>query len=111
MKISTTIKKKYFEMKLEDLKRDDHFFEYKEEKEFWSKRISKISVDDTGKPLERTEIVFLVGKNPYWFEIEQIVYTTVIPEKYADAVKTEYVYAIKCINKTSEIRNESLFNF
>lgn len=96
MKISTTIKKKYFDMKMEDLERDNYFYEYKSESPFWLKRLGKIINKYQGNPIQDTEIVFLVGKNPYRFKVTEIFHTTVIPLKYAEAITTENIYVMKC---------------
>lgn len=98
VKISTTITKKYFYMKLDDLVEHGYFYEYKEDKTHWSTRLNKIKVSPSGEPIENTEIVFLVGKTPHRFKVVEIIYTSVIPEKYAAAINTEYAYAIKCIS-------------
>jgi len=99
--ISTTITKRFFEMKLADLKESGFFFEYKEDKPFWKKRIDTLLKEYDlrvyGFLGRQTEIVFLVGSVPHRFKIDNIFYTDIVPEKYADAISTEYVYAIKCI--------------
>lgn len=103
MKISTTITKKNFEMKMQDLKQDRFFIEYKEEKPFWKKRIDSLLKEYDlrvyGFLGAVPEIVFLVGSKPYRYNITNIFYTNVIPEKYAPLIKTEYAYGFKCIDK------------
>lgn len=100
MAISTTIKKIFFDMKMNDLKRDGYFIEYKEENPFWVKRLSSIQLQNQGNPVKDIEIVFLVGKTPHRFKVVEIFHTSVIPECYASAIKTEFAYAIKCISMT-----------
>ena len=100
-KISTTITRKFFEMKMQDLEKDGYFIEYKDDKPFWKKRIDtllkKFDLRAYGFLGKLPEIVFLVGNKPHRFKIVNILYTHVIPEKYASAIKTEFVYAFKCI--------------
>ncbi len=96
--ISTTITKAFFDMKMQDLEWDGCFYEYKEDKPFWHKRMQKIPLGDCrGQICEPVEIVFLVGKVPHRFKVTYITYTSVIPERYASVIKTEYAYAIKCV--------------
>lgn len=93
MKISTTITKKFFEMKIEDLKYSGYFLEYKERKTFWNKRL-----DFWFDPHAEVEIVFLAGSKPYRFKVIDIwvVHFDFIPKKYQSAITTEYAYVIKC---------------
>ncbi len=97
MKISTTITKKFFKMKIKDLKESGFFFEYKEDKPFWKKRLDKDFTD--------CDMVFLVGKEPHRFKVEDVmhVHHDLVPFKYASAVRSEFVYAIKCVPVESEI--------
>jgi len=101
MKISTTITKKFFEMKMEDLSTDGFFIEYKEVKPFWKKRIDNLlkeyDLRAWGFFGRQPEIVFLVGNVPHRFRIVDILYTDDVPEKYASAIQTEFVYAFKCV--------------
>lgn len=101
MAISTTITKAFFEMKMKDLEQNGFFFEYKEDKPFWKKRLDnllkKYDLRAYGFLGESPEIVFLVGNEPHRFKIDNISYTHNIPERYASAIKTEFAYAIKCV--------------
>lgn len=101
MKLSTTITKKNFEMKMQDIKTDGFFLEYKEEKPFWKKRLDSLlkeyDLRAYGFLGKLPEIVFLVGNKPHRFKIAGIYYTHSIPERYAPAINTEFCYAIKCI--------------
>ena len=99
--ISTTITKKNFEMKMEDMKKEGFFIEYKEEKPFWKKRIDNLlkeyDLRAWGFSGELPEIVFLVGNVPHRFRIVDIRYTINVPERYASAIQTKFVYAFKCV--------------
>ncbi len=105
-KISTLIKKVFFEMKMQDLERDGYFIEYIEEKPFWKKRfdtlLKEYDLRVYGFLGKLPEIVFLVGNKPHRFKIAGIYYTHSIPEKYASAIKTEFCYALKCVPLTHE---------
>ncbi len=93
-------------MKLEDLKQDGYFYEYKETSPFWKTRLSKLNPDEGGNLEANTEIVFLIGSEPHRFKIENIFLTAGIPEKYKEAITTyiidesgakfKWAYAIKC---------------
>jgi len=101
MKISTTITKKNFEMKMQDLRNDGFFIEYKEEKPFWKKRIDTLlkeyDLRAWGFFGRQPEIVFLVGNVPHRFRLVHLFCTDGVPEKYASAINTEFVYAFKCV--------------
>ena len=103
MKFSTTITKKYWEMKMEDIakKRERgvspaYFFEYKEFKPFWSGRFYRMIAQ--GFPIYG---VFLLGSKPHRVRVLEIyeVKTQYIPEKYADAIKTDKCWVVKCVLK------------
>lgn len=100
-KISTTIKKSYFEMKMQDMKENGFFIEYKEDKPFWKIRIDNLlkeyDLRAYGFLGKLPKIVFLVGNKSHRFRISHIFYTNEIPERYASATGTGYVFAIKCI--------------
>jgi len=55
MKFSTTIKRGYWEEKLESVKEKGYFYEYKADTPFWHKRISNLK---NNLPVEG---VFLIG--------------------------------------------------
>jgi len=101
MKISTTITKKNFEMKMQDLGIDGFFLEYKEVKPFWKKRIDNLlneyDLRAWGFFGRQPEIVFLVGNAPHRFRLVHLFCTDDVPEKYASAINTEFVYAFKCV--------------
>ena len=92
MKFSTTIKRKYWEEKLESVKQRGYFYEYKADTPFWHKRLSKLREN---LPAEG---VFLVGS-----EVKRVVITEIlrvhvrqIPEKYKSMFNTDYVWRLKC---------------
>lgn len=93
--ITTTIKKKYFDMKMEDLEDSGYFFEFKKQSPFWNTRLKKL-IPFKGQ----NELVLLVGKIPYRFKVVDIfkAHKDFIPEKYQSAINTEYAYVIKYIN-------------
>ncbi len=95
MKISTTITKKFFGMKMDDMKEAGYFLEFKERKTFWNKRL-----DFWFDPHEEVEIVFLVGNKPHRFKVVDIwnVSRDFISKKYQDAISTEFAWVIKCVN-------------
>ncbi|RLC79258.1 MAG: hypothetical protein DRI61_08295 [Chloroflexi bacterium] len=92
MKFSTTIKREYWEEKLESVKERCYFYEYKADTPFWHKRLSKLR---DNLPAEG---VFLVGS-----EVKRVVITEIlrslacyIPEKYENMFNTDYVWVLKC---------------
>ena len=105
MKISTTITKRFFDLKMEDLKESDYFLEYKEPKPFWTKRLTPIIDHFLNKNRIKTdqniEIVFLVGSVPHRFIVVDVwnVHRDFIPERYQSAILTDFAYAIKCVSK------------
>lgn len=107
-KLSTTITKVFFEMKMQDLERDGYFIEYKEFKPFWKKRIDnllqKIDLRCWGiKSRPYPEIVFLVGNKPYRFKVVHIWWNdSYIPDRYKSAITTEKFFGIKCVKIPEE---------
>lgn len=101
MKIITTTTKKLFEMKMDDMEKEGYFIEYKEDKPFWKKRIDNLlkeyDLRGYGFLGELPEIVFLMGNKPYRFRVCNIFYEKDIPQRYKDAVKTDGVFAFKCV--------------
>jgi len=92
MKFSTTIKRKYWEEKLESVKTNGYFYEYKADSPFWHKRISKL------KDCLPVEGVFLIG-----CEVRRVMITEIlrlpfndVPEKYKSLFDTDYVWILKC---------------
>jgi len=92
MKFSTTIKREYWEEKLESVKQKCYFYEYKADTSFWHRRLSKLRENLP------TEGVFLIGS-----EVKRVVITEIlrvhvhqIPEKYKSMFNTDYVWVLKC---------------
>ena len=81
---------------MEDLKESGYFIEFKEHKPHWDKRLNKF---DSNKGDLTEEIVFLVGNKPHRFKAISIwkVHRDFVYAKYAEAIKTEFAYAIKCV--------------
>ncbi len=96
MTISTPITKKFFDLKMRDLDQSGHFFEFKEDKPFWQKRLGDF---DSNHDDLAVEIVFLVGSKPYRFKAISIwkVCFGFIPKIYQPAIHTDFAYAIKCV--------------
>ena len=98
MKFSTTIKREYWEEKLESVEQRGYFYEYKADTPFWHKRLSKLRENLP------TEGVFLVGSEVKKVVITEIlkVHVNQIPEKYKDIEKykdmfhTDYVWVLRC---------------
>ena len=95
MKISTIITKRYFGMKMADLEESGFFLEFKECKPFWDKRLGSFNSNQDNL---NVPIVFLVGSKPHYFKAVSIwmVHRDFVYAKYAEAIKTEFAYAIKC---------------
>lgn len=93
---STTIKAKFWKMKIEDINSSSThtFIEYKEDKEFWNKRLENlIKLDKYPFPA-----VFLVGSDPQYLWIHKIekVQTSKISTRYRKFIKTEQCWEITC---------------
>jgi len=100
-KISTTIKRKCYDLKMIDLKKYGRFIEYKPKNKFWTTRINNIINHGTGALREETEIILLVGAEPHRFDVSEIFLTEVIPARYRSAVdKTSQFYCIVCQSKS-----------
>lgn len=94
IKFSTTIKEKYWKMKMKDLKKHGFFWEFKKDSKHWRSRLDKGII---------TKGVFLIGnkpKNVIILEIQKIK-TYAIPKRYSHGlIKTKECYAIKCKLRT-----------
>lgn len=87
---STTIKRKYFDMKMQDHDVGGYFVEYKEDNKFWGKRLAGLKIPCRG--------TFLIGREwaSFWItEIKKIPISKV-PPRYRELLGTIEVYAIKC---------------
>lgn len=91
-KFSTPIKKKYWDMKIQDHIRDGYFIEYKNQNNYWNPRIKRLLDQLPCKG------VFLVGKEPHRvliLEINEVV-PEYIPERYAGEITTPMAWELKC---------------
>lgn len=64
---STTIKKEWWNKKIQQYEQKGYFYEYKECKPYWNKRIEKLKLP--------ADAVFLVGAVPYRVKITEILRT------------------------------------
>ncbi len=106
MKFTTTIKRKYWEMKQEDADEYGHFVEYKSMSEYWNKRLSKIKkkFDRDIEDFDVTypvDAVFLVGNVVHRRLVcsVRIVSKSEVPEKYRSAITTDRVWRIDVIGE------------
>jgi len=76
-KFSTTIKEKYWKQKMQQYEQKGYFYEYKECKPYWNKRIENLKLP--------ADAVFLVGAVPYKAKITEILRAKIhhIPEEVA----------------------------
>ena len=102
MSISTTITKKFFDLKLVDLAETGHFWEFKEFKKFWIKQLDTLVFNAGILPVR---IVFLVGNKPHPYMVSRvwIIQREIIPYRYCSAISTESVYALKCVPTIEEV--------
>jgi len=91
MPFTTTIKQIAWEMKMEDLKEQGFFLEYKEKKDFWITRFNNLKVPCEG--------VFLIGNT----EVHRVtvvekgtIASSDLPEKYGTYVKGDELFYFKC---------------
>jgi hypothetical protein len=97
MKFSTTIKRKYWGMKMADARANGGLFdEYKDATPFWNKRLTPIVRECACcKPVPA---VFLVGRVVHRATIVRVssIPRSYVPEKYQGAVTTDMVYELMC---------------
>lgn len=89
---ASTIKQKYWDMKIDDVMEIGYFWEYKNDFEFWRKRLNDLVTPCDG--------VLLVGSKPNRIGVIQVkrCISKNIEKKYSDGViTTTFCYAIKCI--------------
>ena len=67
MTFSTTIKKEWWNKKMQQYEQKGYFYEYKEYKPYWNKRIENLKLP--------ADAVFLVGSVPHRAKITRIVRT------------------------------------
>jgi len=101
---STTIKKEWWNKKVQQYKQKGYFYEYKEHKPFWNKRIEHLKLP--------ADAVFLVGSVPHRAKITKIVRTKMYdipkdiahfffkktPEQTVTEFKDNKVWVLKCEN-------------
>lgn len=103
MAFSTTIKKKYWNMKMNDFDESGYFYEYKEDSDFWEKRMRTLRIELRKKG--EVDGVFLVGNVVYRVKITEVesCWTRHIPEKYNNGlITTPSCHYLKCIPQISE---------
>jgi hypothetical protein len=89
-KFTTTIKQKYFDMKIDDLKVLGYFDEYKNATPFWKIRFAHLSPP--------TDAIFLVGSEVHRFTLieKKVISRSEVPEKYKSMMTTEDVLVFRC---------------
>ena len=105
MTFTTTIKKEWWDKKMEQYKAKGHFYEYKRYKPYWNVRLRKIDA----LPVDA---VFLVGSVPHRASITQICHVSMysIPTDVSEflmedlnARMSDMVWVLKCEDVT-EVR-------
>ncbi len=104
MAFTTTIKRKYFDMKMADLQKQDYFWEFKGEGKFWTKRLINLRVP--------CDAVFLVGSKPYRFKAVEVKLFNVaeLPEPYGMFIREMgfiRCFGIRCVIKNDQTRKET----
>ena len=96
MPFSTTIKKIYWDMKMEDQESEGYFIEYKDMTDHWKPRIEKAKAEINEKGYTRG--TFLVGNIVHRVVVHDIekVVRAFLPTRYGSALKGDICYAIKC---------------
>ncbi len=89
-KFTTTIKQKYFDLKMDDLKVFGYFEEYKDATPFWKTRFAHLSPP--------TDAIFLVGSEVHRFTLieKKVISRSEVPEKYKSMMTTEDVLVFRC---------------
>jgi hypothetical protein len=89
-KFTTTIKQKYFDLKMDDLKVFGYFEEYKNATPFWKTRFAHLSPP--------TDAIFLVGSKVHRFTLieKKVITRCEVPEKYFSIMTTEDVLVFRC---------------
>ena len=100
MTFTTTIKKEWWDKKMEQYKQKGYFYEYKRYKTYWNVRLRKIDA----LPVDA---VFLVGSVPHRASITQICHVSMysIPTDISEflmedlnARMSDMVWVLKCEN-------------
>ena len=91
---------------MEDLKKNGHFYEYKEDKKHWQKRLNDPYLQQATGEFKPIEAVFLIGKKVERYLIVEIGYskTIHIPIKYREAIKTENCWWLRCEPMPEKVR-------
>ncbi len=111
-RFSTTIKRVFLDMKMEDWRKNGFFIEYKPRTEHWDKRLNKL-VDQAYYVEDNTfDGVFLCGRDVTRVKVVSILEIELedIPERYGRALceingpelMTKGAWAIKCIPTDKE---------
>lgn len=89
-KFTTTIKQKYFELKMDDLKVSGYFDEYKDATPFWKTRFIHL--------FPPTDAIFLVGSKVHRFTLieKKVISRYEVPEKYVSMTTTEEILVFRC---------------
>lgn len=102
MAISTTITKKFFDLKMGDLEERGQFWEFKEFKKHWIKQLDYLVFHPDELPLN---MIFLVGNKPHIYTVSRIgiIQRKHIPHRYLSAISTKSAYALKCVPTIEEV--------
>jgi hypothetical protein len=87
---TTTIKRKWWDMKMGDSRESGVFVEYKEDRPFWNTRIGNLRAPCEG--------VFLVGREVHRVRVVAIyaIRREDVPEVYREAMTTPFGWALRC---------------
>ena len=86
MTFSTTIKKEWWNKKMQQYEQKGYFYEYKEYKSYWNKRIENLKLP--------ADAMFLVGPIPHRAEITEILRT----KMYAIPTNVAYFFFLRGFN-------------
>lgn len=91
MAFSTTINRKYWDLKMEDLAEFGYFYEHKSEVPYWRARLDNLQTPCAA--------VFLVGREVHRLEVENIEMRKIhqVPKRYRDALSSYFSYALKIV--------------
>ncbi len=99
-KFSTPIKKIYWAMKMEDLKRDKFFYEYKGDSEHWNKRLWPCKLELENQLTNKIDGTFLEGRIVHRVKITEIKVFPIqrVPKRYRheSVVESQDCWRLKC---------------
>jgi len=99
MAFSTTIKRKYWDMKMEDEALHGYFIEYKRDTWFWRKRLFPLC--HIQKEMFPFRGVFLVGSTPHRVRVYDVkaISCGCVPDRYEGITEgwDGAIYAVRCI--------------